>query len=102
MTNFLIYTTPIERLSEVKVAVYLLLAIFSSLSYCFFISNYLATLIFNIDGIKSLVTYETIKSIIEDAIRWVTLPYLIGSVFGCFFVELVDRKKQVKNTIAKR
>lgn len=85
--NIEIYFTPKEKIDEVRVAVYLVLAIFSTISYCFFISDYLSQVIsesFNF-------TKESISNAIDIAIKWVSLPYLIGSVFGCFVLELVNR-----------
>lgn len=85
--NVEIYFTPKERIDEVRVAVYLVLAIFSTISYCFFISDYLAQVVSE----SSNFTKESIRNLIDIAIKWVSLPYLIGSVFGCFVLELVNR-----------
>ena len=72
---------------------YLLLAFFSTISYCFFISDYLAPIINPYIDIlcgESFTELE-IKHKIENFITWATLPYLIGAVFGCFTIELVCR-----------
>ncbi|TZE82630.1 hypothetical protein [Calorimonas adulescens] len=102
--NFEIYIAPKEIRSEVKVAVYLILALYSTISYCFFISDYLSEPIFNFlkpysneianKGIS--LSKELIKGKVEWILKWFTLPYLIGAVFGCFTLELVDRNEKVK------
>lgn len=97
--NLLVLTTSEEKIPEVKVAIYLVMAIFSSVSYCFFISDYLAKSFFKINEIKQIMTYEQIKYEIESVIKWGCLPYLIGSVFGCFSIELVERNLKTKKLI---
>ncbi|MPN43898.1 hypothetical protein SDC9_191459 [bioreactor metagenome] len=96
LLNFLVLTTSEEKTSEVKVAIYLVMAIFSTISYCFFISDYLAENIIKIEEIKQIMTYDQIKYQIESIIKWSCLPYLIGAVFGCFSIEFVERNIKVK------
>jgi len=98
--NFDIYIAPKEIRSEVKVAVYLILALYSTISYCFFISDYLSEPVYNwfkafeIGGTG--FSKELVKSKVEWLTKWLTLPYLVGAVFGCFTLELVDRNDKVK------
>ncbi|MHC1750582.1 MAG: hypothetical protein AB9856_20115 [Cellulosilyticaceae bacterium] len=102
--NFEIYIAPKNIRSEVKVAVYLILALYSTISYCFFISDYLSQPIFNLlehynneiarEGIN--LSKELVRGKVEWFLKWFTLPYLIGAVFGCFTLELVDRNEKVK------
>jgi hypothetical protein len=93
LTNFSVKWTPFQRIDEVKVAMYFLLAVFSTISYCFFISDYLAAILGPYIGkiLGLLVTDQEIKDGIKNIITWGSLPYLIGSVFGCFTIELVSR-----------
>ncbi len=102
--NLEIYFTPKEKIDEVRVAVYLILAIFSTISYCFFISDYIAQFTYNkflpfkteiIDEGFNF-SKEGIKSGIDNIIKWVCLPYLIGSVWGCFTLELVNKNINLK------
>lgn len=93
LINLSVIWTPYERIDEVRVSMYLLLAFFSTISYCFFISDYLAPIINPYIDIlcgESFTELE-IKHKIENFITWATLPYLIGAVFGCFTIELVCR-----------
>lgn len=94
LLNLSINITPDERFREVKVATYFVLAIFSTLSYCFFISDYLTNVILSI---SNRFSKEEIKTAIEYCIKWGCLPYLIGTVFGCFSLELTERNR-VKKT----
>lgn len=97
LINIVVYWTPQHRFDEVKVAIYFLLAFFSSISYCFFISDYLTTFItpklINIPGF-SAVTTNDVKIFIEQVVKWVSLPYLIGSVFASFSIEYVSRRRK--------
>ncbi|SDF56950.1 hypothetical protein SAMN04488689_105386 [Paenibacillus sp. cl6col] len=99
LINFFIYWTPSNRFDEVKVAVYLLLAVFSTISYCFFISDYLAELVTprlnQIYKLNIITTFE-IKELIDSIVKWISLPYLIGSVFACFTIEIVNRNKNMR------
>ena len=102
--NLEIYFTPKEKIDEVRVAVYLILAIFSTVSYCFFISDYIAHFVYiklipyKMEIINEGFNFseEGIKSGVDNAIRWFGLPYLIGSVWGCFTLELVNRNINLK------
>ena len=102
--NLEIYWAPKEVRNEVKVAVYLILATYSTVSYCFFISDYLSEPIYNFfqpyskEIIKETGEFskEMIKNGIEEIIRWTTIPYLVGAVFGCFSLELIDRNENAK------
>ncbi len=108
--NFEIYIAPKEIRSEVKVAVYLILALYSTISYCFFISDYLSEPIFNLlkpysneiasEGIK--LSKELIRGKVEWFLKWFTLPYLVGAVFGCFTLELVARNDEIKEKNATK
>ena len=93
LTNISVKWTPFERFDEVRVAMYFLLAVFSTISYCFFIADYLAAMISPYAESMSeiLLTEQEIKEGIKSIITWGSLPYLIGSVFGCFTIELVSR-----------
>ncbi|NRF93430.1 hypothetical protein HQN89_21005 [Paenibacillus frigoriresistens] len=93
LTNFSVKWTTFQRIDEVRVAMYFLLAVFSTISYSFFISDYLAVMIGPyLEKIPELsFTAEEIKEGIKSIITWGSLPYLIGSVFGCFTIELVSR-----------
>lgn len=85
-----LYTEP-ERLKEAKVAIYLLLAVFSTFSYCvFFIDEMLLNLVtinFQIDNYE----IENLGSQIQVLFNWLLLPYLIGSVWSCFAIEFKER-----------
>lgn len=108
--NLEIYFTPKEKIDEVRVAVYLILALFSTVGYCFFISDYIAQFLYNrllpfraeiiSEGIN--FSREGIKSGIDNIIRWVCLPYLIGSVWGCFTIELANRNINLKEKEDKK
>ncbi|MDY8094479.1 hypothetical protein UY456_15885 [Paenibacillus polymyxa] len=104
LINLVVFWTPEERFNEVKVAIYFILALFSTISYCFFISDFLSTLLTpwlnSISATK--VTSEGVRQLIENAVRWFTLPYLIGSVFSCFSLELVSRNRALVNNSKKR
>ncbi|SHK32748.1 hypothetical protein SAMN02744037_02128 [Tepidibacter formicigenes DSM 15518] len=103
--NLEIYWAPKEVRNEVKVAVYLILAVYSTVSYCFFISDYLSEPIYNFlqpyskEIIKEVGKFskEMIRNGIEEIIKWTTIPYLVGAVFGCFSLELIDRNENVKS-----
>lgn len=105
LLNYEIYVAPIKIRKEVKVAVYLVLAVYSTISYCFFITDNLSELIFNMlkPYREEIIQYygvfsrNMIRDKVELVLKWVTLPYLIGTVFGCFTLELVDRNDYVKN-----
>lgn len=102
--NLTILWTEDSLIDEVKVAVYLLLAIFSTTSYCFFISDLIANNV--ISYLKqypelSYITIGSLKTKIDEFTKWITLPYLVGSVFGCFMIELVQRnlnKKKINSS----
>lgn len=97
--NFEIYFVHKEIRDEVKLALYLTIAIFSTLSYCFFLSDYLSEIIFNLltsysnEGID--ISKKIIKYKIEWLLKWYTLPYLIGTVFGNFTLELSSRNDEI-------
>lgn len=90
IVNLLIYWTPKERIDEVRVATYFLLAVFSTISYCFFITDYLA--LFLSSYLTELKTKE-IEIMAANLVRWILLPYLVGSVFASFSIELVSRNE---------
>ncbi|TQR26826.1 hypothetical protein C7Y47_24125 [Lysinibacillus sphaericus] len=95
--NFVIYVSPYNKIDELKVAIYFLLAIFSTISYCFFLSDISTNLIFgywNDDAEK-----EIIKQLTDLILKWFTLPYLIGMVCGCFTIELKQRNYKMKGNI---
>jgi len=94
MMNVIIYTSPKDRISELKVAIYFSLAIFSAISYSFFLSDISTNLI--IDMFKFNEERELIKQTIDTLFKWMTLPYLIGMVFGCFTIELKIRNLELK------
>ncbi|MET3549391.1 hypothetical protein ABID47_006028 [Paenibacillus favisporus] len=99
LINIFVYWTPANRFDEVKVAVYLLLAVFSTISYCFFISDYLAEIITpKLNQISELesITISEVKEFIDVIVKWFSLPYLVGSVFACFTVELVTRNRNAR------
>lgn len=101
--NFEIYVAPKEIRSEVKLAVYLILAVYSTISYCFFLSDYLSESIFNLlnpysnefinEGIN--ISQELIMDKVEWLLKWYTLPHLIAAVFGSFTLELVSRNDKI-------
>ena len=97
--NLIVFWTPFSRLDEVRVAIYFLLGIFSTISYLFFIAD-IATYFLR-DFIMSLnqitIPTETMRNDIDILIKWVTLPYLIGSVLCCFSIELVTRNYNREN-----
>jgi len=99
LINIFVYWTPRNRFDEIRVAVYLLLAVFSTISYCFFISDYLAAIIttklHQVDEFKS-ITSDEIKEFIDITVKWFSLPYLIGSVFACFTIELISRNRNLR------
>ena len=99
LTSIFVCWTPADRFDEVKVAVYLLLAFFSTISYCFFISDYLAEVVTSklneINQFESF-TRDEIKELIDVVVKWVSLPYLIGSVFACFTLELIARNRNIR------
>jgi hypothetical protein len=100
LINIVIYWAPEDVLDEAKIAVYLLLAFFSSLSYCFFMSDIISDIV--IEKINkypelSNITKSDISNFVDNIVKWFTLPYLIGSVFGCFTVELAQRKYKIKH-----
>jgi len=105
LLNFEIYITPKDIKREVRVAVYLILALYSTISYCFFISDYLSGPIYNVlEPLKSeFIEYygefskQQVKSGVESIMKWITLPYLVGTVIGCFTLELVDRNDELKD-----
>jgi len=87
LMNLFVYWTPEDRIREARVAVYLILAFWSTVSYVsFLLVDYIEEL-----SLGSL-SWE-LQPLVEAAVRWVTLPYLIGSVFGCFTLELAERNR---------
>ena len=96
LINISVRFAPYDKIIEVKVAIYLILALSSAVSYCFFISDYITTALMKINEISNLTTYDQLKEEIDYLIRWGCLPYLIGSVFGCFSIELADRNYKLK------
>ncbi len=97
LINYIIASTPESLVGEVKVAIYLILAISSAISYCFFAPEYLTN--FLVENIKLLeyTNKNEIIEVIDSILKWVTLPYSIGSVFGCFTIELVERNNRIFN-----
>lgn len=91
--NIIIYTSPNERISEIKVAIYFSLAIFSAISYSFFLSDISTNLV--IDMLKLNDEKELVKQAIDSLLKWMSLPYLIGMVFGCFTIELKQRNLEL-------
>ncbi|MDK2799167.1 MAG: hypothetical protein PWQ70_786 [Clostridiales bacterium] len=105
LLNFEIYDAPKEIRPEVRVAVNFIVAMYSTISYCFFISDYLTEPLYNIliplesEFVEHYGEFsrQMIKLKVENFIKWVTLPYLIGAVFGCFLLELLDRNDYMSN-----
>ncbi len=94
--NYIILISPTsqKQMSELKVAIYFVLAIFSTLSYISFLSGDLAQIIKNVNVNSEQV--ENIKALIDELFRWGSLPYLIGMVFACFSIELKQRNYDIK------
>ncbi|MFY0518252.1 hypothetical protein ACOMCU_10530 [Lysinibacillus sp. UGB7] len=92
--NLIIYTSPDNNISELKVAIYFSLAIFSTISYSFFLSDISTSLV--IDMFKISEEKELVKQTIDTLLKWMSLPYLIGMVFGCFTIELKQRNLELK------
>lgn len=90
--NLIIIFSPYERIHELKVAVYFSLAVISTISYSFFLSDISTNLVLKYSSLDKKI----IKEIIETLIKWSSLPYLIGLVFGCFTLELKQRNYQLK------
>ncbi|MBU5256310.1 hypothetical protein [Tissierella praeacuta] len=105
LLNFEIYDAPKEVRREVRVAVNFIVAIYSTISYCFFISDYLTEPLYNImiplesEFIEHYGEFskQIIKLKVENFIKWLNLPYLIGAIFGCFLLELLDRNDYMSN-----
>ncbi|SEL10198.1 hypothetical protein SAMN05518856_107317 [Paenibacillus sp. OK003] len=103
LINLVVFWTPEERFNEAKVAIYFLLALFSTISYCFFVSDFLSDLITpKLNSMSNTrITAEEVREFIENAVRWFTLPYLIGSVSSCFSLELVSRNREIVSKLTK-
>lgn len=98
LINLSVKFTPYERITEVKVAIYLILALSSAVSYCFFLSDYITGALMQLKLVSVSFTYDQVKNWIDDVIRWGCLPYLIGSVLGCFSIELADRNHKLRES----
>jgi len=99
LINIIVLWTPLKRFDEVRVAIYVLLAISSSISYCFFISDLLATYLTpKINSLSGqLLEKETVEEFVDNFVKWGTLPYLIGSVWACAGIELKTRNYNRRN-----
>ncbi|MGC5328984.1 hypothetical protein [Brevibacillus sp. SYSU BS000544] len=93
--NIIILFTRNQRIVEVKVATYLMLALFSTLSYCFFMSDLIVSL-FNPQTINNFGGIEKVKQDVQELFSWILFPYLVGTVWACFIIEWIERntKKQ--------
>lgn len=98
LMNFSVFIVPSSRLNDLKVAFYLLVAIFSVISFSSILSYDISIYIVNNFQVPIGLTTDMIDKFIQSSTKAFTLPYLVGTVVGWFFISLRELKESKART----